>query len=60
MAVGAVSDPRLDDAFAEIRRKDFLEPSPWQMARFAQLHQKLSNCAIQSHRQEFDLRRLLR
>lgn len=54
MAVGAVYDPRLEDAFAEIRRKDFLKPSPWQMARFAQLHQTLSNRAIQSPGQEFD------
>jgi protein-L-isoaspartate(D-aspartate) O-methyltransferase len=31
-AVG-VTDPRIEDAFAAVRREDFLGPGPWQMVR---------------------------
>src|SRR4051812_7488730 len=27
-------DPRLEAAFGELRREDFLGPGPWQLARF--------------------------
>jgi protein-L-isoaspartate(D-aspartate) O-methyltransferase len=29
MATAGVSDPRVETAFAEVRREDFLEPGPW-------------------------------
>jgi protein-L-isoaspartate(D-aspartate) O-methyltransferase len=29
MATAGISDPRLETAFAEVRREDFLDPGPW-------------------------------
>ena len=33
LAAARVSDPRIEAAFAEVRREDFLGPGPWQMFR---------------------------
>jgi protein-L-isoaspartate(D-aspartate) O-methyltransferase len=29
MATARVTDPRVETAFAEVRREDFLDPGPW-------------------------------
>jgi protein-L-isoaspartate(D-aspartate) O-methyltransferase len=34
MAAAAIVDPRIQAAYAEVRREDFLGPGPWQMLRF--------------------------
>ena len=35
-AVFGVTDKRIEDAFASVRREDFLGPGPWQIFRFRQ------------------------
>ena len=34
MAAAGIVDPRIQAAYAEVRREDFLGPGPWQMLRF--------------------------
>lgn len=34
MAAAGIVDPRVQAAYAEVRREDFLGPGPWQMLRF--------------------------
>jgi protein-L-isoaspartate(D-aspartate) O-methyltransferase len=41
-AVGA-NNPRLEDAFASVRREDFLGPGPWQIFRWGQVYRETPN-----------------
>ena len=34
MAAAGIVDPRIEAAYAEVRREDFLGPGPWQMLKF--------------------------
>jgi len=38
LAAARISDPRIETAFAEVRREDFLGPGPWQMFRLPSVY----------------------